>query len=1514
MSTPSSGLQSLYNSIAAGTTHPEPAGVPTESPQPSVPTGDSGLLSLYNSVTQPPSAPVSGGEPVQKTDNSLSPNAGVLDKAWHFLNTPLTEDFGAPESIHTGTGILGGIERGAYQIGTGFTSPLSLMLFVGTMGLGGFLESAGADVLKNTLMAGATGLDEAAATAKVAQFEKAAQAATDAMKMTGKPIAKAVQEASGMPYSEFQSLGNTLYDSGLTEKDLLNKGLTGRTISSGFRNLGMDAVKAQKVAKGTQWLMDTGFTAQQTYAALHTVPQVLDALADGRYDDAAQYATEGVVSGALGLIGGIHAYHSAGEAFNTLHPDEIERQRPSVENQLLNKILGKREGRHQEANQLTKNFTDVLRKDTGANTKFWNSVFETKDQKAAYRAKMDKMLMAMATGNDPELARQSGNVLADAIGQPERRVEAVPSQYPNYTFKPVDTSQPVSGRFYHGTKADINSVSELDPGSHGNEQALYGIGTYLTDNPKVAEGYAKTKGIGPQGKVLSANLNNANLLSLEQPVPENVHSIFERAIQGVNDDKENVPAQSDGKELFKKLQAAMEDQQYPRSEAQDVLSELTANLKQEGYDGLIHQGGKQNPHNVAIIFPDYGVGRPLSDIVKDAPSPDQTPHPGLPENIRELVANATISDKQKEHISRWINAYHAVAGGLTDGEKAVYDKLRAMDDRTWNIGNAMGLITSKIENHIHQIWGPKENAIGNELMQEARTGKLETSVNQARKRVWATYLDGLLRGREIVGDDPIAVVAHDYNTLYKAASNRAFIDTLRDRNVRGSDGRPLTVLSGLGHAVSGPNGENSAYLVNPNRVRNIQIADSVVNAMRKTGDLARFLNKGDILDLTPKVYPDNIDQFIKEFERQGLSQAPQYDAEGNNILRKNIEILKNVKNGNLPASALEEINAQQTPFYVWHPQDYVVPAHSSLQGWNWLAKTADGTNILTRADLKFHPESAQYLINRLGLDQSPLRDKSTLVGKVGSAVLTGGKEAKSVLLGGSPFHLMQIALRGVMTGTNPFRTDLEVELKNRPKLKRMVRQGLTLVGDKQALEDHSAGLAQHSKILGKIPVLGKAMDWYQDFLFNRYIPSMKADAAEQMFAKYQKAHPDWTEDAAAKAAAEHVNNVYGGINWRALGRATATQDWFHIMALAPDWLESEMRFAGSMLRGGLGDKNFSREQVLKMAAGLWGVARVLNYANTGNFHFEAPFGLATKDKDGRELIYSVRTLPTDILHMASDPVGFLKGRMSPFARLTEEAASGRNTFGKKLAPGDLAIDIARNMAPIPTQAIGQMASGDMSSVGNVGQIAKSAGITTHVYRTEAEKLTTQLASDHDDAGPMDPAKLRQYAAISRMEDGLRSGTVTPKDLQDARDFGSLSQDEYKKIQQNLKLTEGLDPELARMVSKVHRLPAIDALKIWDAATPKEKAALIKVMVKKKSSYIAKAMKSETPQQRLNDPIFRRLRLMFQEGEPVSENQFPPAIIPQRKYPITAINDQGHRIGSYDGQDWFDHETDEPISA
>jgi hypothetical protein len=631
-------------------------------------------------------------------------------------------------------------------------------------------------------------------------------------------------------------------------------------------------------------------------------------------------------------------------------------------------------------------------------------------------------------------------------------------------------------------------------------------------------------------------------------------------------------------------------------------------------------------------------------------------------------------------------------------------------------------------------------------------------------------------------------------------------------------------------------------------------------------------------------------------------------------LKNDLQTLRGVKSGVVDKSELEKINARETKRFVWNPQDYVTPPEK-LSGTRWVAKTGDGTNVFVQGDMAIHPEYAQFLMNQLSLKPSVLRADEGF-GKFTKRALGVGAESKAVLLALSPFHLMQEGLRGIMLGVNPLKIrpvdnfsldaihrlekGVEVandQLKDHPgspehtqnvqnaqknledaqNLRRMAGHGAMFNFDRKALSEHSEGLAQHSKLIGKIPVLGKTMDWYQDFLFNRYMPSLKRDAALRMFDKYKKANPTWTPDAVAKATAEHVNNAFGGQDWRAMGRAAATQDWFHLFALAPDWLESEMRFAASTVRNGMGNKNFARQQVLLMAAGLWGIARVLNgvnsYLSTGtpNWHLEAPFGVATKDKDGREVVYSMRTMPTDILHMATDPMGFLQGRLSPVTHLVQEATSGRDMYGRKLLPGQVWVDALRNMAPIPIEQIGAAISGQTPQVGTSGQLVKAFGGTANVYQSVAQKTATDLASQRNENGLMDESAMRRAIAVSRFEDELRSGTMTTDHLDDLKDYGNLPPKEHQKIMENLRLTHGLDPTMARMVAKTSRLDMPSALKVWDVSTPVEKAALLKVMQKKKASYMKKALTDETPQERQADPTFFRVRKMFEmEPAPVQK--------------------------------------------
>jgi len=272
----------------------------------------------------------------------------------------------------------------------------------------------------------------------------------------------------------------------------------------------------------------------------------------------------------------------------------------------------------------------------------------------------------------------------------------------------------------------------------------------------------------------------------------------------------------------------------------------------------------------------------------------------------------------------------------------------------------------------------------------------------------------------------------------------------------------------------------------------------------------------------------------------------------------------------------------------------------------------------------------------------------------------------------------------------------------------------------------------------------------------------------------------------------------------------------------------------------------------------WGVARVLNLLTTGKMHNEAPFGLAVKNDQGKETVYSVRTLPTDMLHMATDPVGFLRGRLSPFVRAGTEIYTGRDQYDRKLSKPDMAVDLFRNIAPIPFQAVGQVVSGTSPETGNVGQFVKAVGGTATSYRTEAQKLAANLASNHSEDGIVDPAQLARHRVIMDFEDQLRQGKMTNQQLNGLVIGGQLPQADAKKITENLRTTRNLTPDMASLYTRVSRLPAKELLDVYDLSTDAEKQALAPLVLKARRTYTAKAMKELTPVERLRDPVLRRL--------------------------------------------------------
>lgn len=122
------------------------------------------------------------------------------------------------------------------------------------------------------------------------------------------------------------------------------------------------------------------------------------------------------------------------------------------------------------------------------------------------------------------------------------------SPLPPYEYKPLDTSQPVTGKFYHGSERSLGGLSEVD---HPVLEHDLGPGLYLTDNPQVANGVAARGLAEAPGKVIEAELRGAKLLDLEQPLPKDAHrALTDTLDQGYQYQPMDVSEPTSGKIMY----------------------------------------------------------------------------------------------------------------------------------------------------------------------------------------------------------------------------------------------------------------------------------------------------------------------------------------------------------------------------------------------------------------------------------------------------------------------------------------------------------------------------------------------------------------------------------------------------------------------------------------------------------------------------------------------------------------------------------------------------------------------------------------------------------------------------------------------------------------------------------------------------------------------------------------------------------------------------------------------------
>lgn len=254
-----------------------------------------------------------------------------------------------------------------------------------------------------------------------------------------------------------------------------------------------------------------------------------------------------------------------------------------------------------------------------------------RDQKTNPNILMQKGWGALHEAGKSAEAAIPGKV-TPTVGQPPMRAATAEDtgfgdvENPNkgaaaVTPAPETDWKPEAGtKFYHGTKANVSDVSQLDASSFSKPTSLLGLGTYLTDNPEVASGYASTtKGTGA-GRVLGAKIPEGRYLDAEASVSPEIRETFQKAAPSDSEKLEGNTA----RELFNSLRNSYADAGWSTDEATGPLQDLTIELRKQGYTGLRYEGGKTKlgqkygAHNVAVVFPDY-EGNPVK-IEPDIPS------------------------------------------------------------------------------------------------------------------------------------------------------------------------------------------------------------------------------------------------------------------------------------------------------------------------------------------------------------------------------------------------------------------------------------------------------------------------------------------------------------------------------------------------------------------------------------------------------------------------------------------------------------------------------------------------------------------------------------------------------------------------------------------------------------------------------------------------------------------------------------------------------------------------------
>jgi hypothetical protein len=582
------------------------------------------------------------------------------------------------------------------------------------------------------------------------------------------------------------------------------------------------------------------------------------------------------------------------------------------------------------------------------------------------------------------------------------------------------------------------------------------------------------------------------------------------------------------------------------------------------------------------------------------------------------------------------------------------------------------------------------------------------------------------------------------------------------------------------------------------------------------------------------------------------------------------------------------------------------PTAEDLKGFENDPKLFEGdpSRLAFKGDLIFHPEIAERVEDMLTPGWFDRNETSAQ--KVGHVILQGSAAAKEMMTMLAPFHLVQLAEHSVEHWVNP--TNLpKIDVSGKSDASRKQR---LLASNGLALLDFDAeGLfsAKALKGLGEgipgVNVATDAVNALSRWQFEDIIPRMKMKMAMTAFdrnwksygtkletealqrqkamgngrsdADISKAAHDSAERMVAELTSKQANAAFGNLNtaFDSIHRSKTFKQLLRLTLFAPDFLESRLRYTGQAFTRYGGEQ---RAALARGALGMYVIARVanalLNNGDTKN-DLEHAFTVVSHGRN-----FSLRSQEGDILHLITDPRGFIYNRLNPLTTTpTVEYLSGRDQFGRQKAFAHQVEDTAKRALPFGVQKIIQ--TGDE---GWLNSILSSAGLVTSNYRTPAEEMTHKLYIQSLPDLPDDEEKQATSRENAQREEALREGKIKPADVIAKVKSGDITfREAWRTIEraQHSKLYNEFTSGGVKMLPAHKGDPS--ALDIYEKANPVEKMELRPALINKGMHQLPEVPEGE------RTAMVERWRTLLastpsekpapetpakQEGEPVAANR------------------------------------------